>query len=507
MNDNKNHEDQEDNINLGEEDYVKPLENINQPQREKMNITDPGRLESMIRSIDPTTEVEIESIIKVRANVISPANIAPTSKKWFLLPTLRPIAALASAALLFSAGLLASPSLRETESIAPSSRNLISDQKMTDEQSSDGSSQSNLSPDVAGSMVNGKLMAPWYGNRTYLVDKLNLDYDPKIAIGSEIIGDDSLIEDLAKKIALTFNVQGEVVKPEWGGLQIGNGTDETLYISSYGDQIPTWSYNNPNLDPWRSCWLPQRDSSTTVISKSESDKANVGSSTKDNQGVVDQDLGLEEPCSPKVEGKIDKSTAIEKAREILGTLTTMELAYTVNSDEYAIYISATPVLSGEITSAAYWSISFIGSEIWNASGAFAREGEKRKYQVISAKEAINRANDVRFSTYPTYPDDYNFDQKARVIPATEKANPKEVSESNRLSWPVELVEIVSAKISSIAVNDGQKVILAPAWELSTEDKRKWLVIAVSESELDMKNTNSALSGYPNIAVDSATVKK
>jgi hypothetical protein len=461
--------------------------------------------ELMIASIDPSQDVDDATLARVRAMVTAPAAITRRTMPWFTLPALRPVAALAAAAVFFTAGAFTSPFLTGPE-LDPASNDAATIQDGTSGQRDLGASTGIATPEVAGGMDAAKAMMPWYGNRSFLVDKLTADIDPKTATGNEVVGDAREIDDLAMVVASTFGVTGEAVKPEWGGLQIGNGTDATVYVSAYGDQIPTWSYNNPTLDPWRACWTARKDGATSVGSSSGSDATRSKAESATEPAMTSEPGGLEEPCSPVTEGKLDERAAIAKARAIFGTLTSLELAYTASSDEYGVYVSATPLLGGIATSAAYWSISLIGSEVWNASGAFAELGDQRTYEIVSAKAAIGRANDVRFSAYPTYPDGFNFDDRAKIVPAAGKGAPAAAGESNQIPWPVDIVDIVSAKLGSITIANGTSVLVVPAWELRADDKRTWLVIAVVDRELDMTKSGSTFNGLPVLAVDGPTAR-
>jgi hypothetical protein len=159
-----------------------------------------------------------------------------------------------------------------------------------------------------------------------------------------------------------------------------------------------------------------------------------------------------------------------------------------------VTVTGYPVFGGTRSNAATWGVSFSEDGIWNAYGSFVVTKSTAPYTIITAKAAISRANDVRFTAYPSYPNNFDFGSRApMIVPAADTATG---AAGAKVPWPVESVAVVSAKLGWSTVNSDSGVLIVPSWELKATDGRVWSVIAVVEEELDFTAVSPAYGVMP-----------
>ena len=125
--------------------------------------------------------------------------------------------------------------------------------------------------------------------------------------------------------------------------------------------------------------------------------------------------------------------------------------------------------------------------IVSAYGALADLVELGEYPVVSEQEAFERLSDPRFgaemTNLPIALREQAVDAATEWVPPTEP--PAAPSAGSSLSWPVNDVEIVSARLglASQWQPDGS-VLVVPAYEFTDAAGGTWSVIAVADSKLD-----------------------
>ncbi|MET1017048.1 MAG: hypothetical protein ABWX76_09525 [Leifsonia flava] len=136
-----------------------------------------------------------------------------------------------------------------------------------------------------------------------------------------------------------------------------------------------------------------------------------------------------------------------------------------------------------------WSMDIAESGVVSVNGALAALVDLGEYPVVSQQEGFERLSDPRFGAamaimpYATEPLVSEPDQPVSpVAPGTPPATP---SAGTSISWPVNQVDIVSARLGlgSQWQPDGS-VLVVPAYEFTDADGGTWSVIAVAESKLD-----------------------
>jgi hypothetical protein len=128
----------------------------------------------------------------------------------------------------------------------------------------------------------------------------------------------------------------------------------------------------------------------------------------------------------------------------------------------------------------------------SAYGALADLVAIGDYPIVSEQEAFERLSDPRFGASMTnlpialreqQVAEQPADAPSEWVPPTEP--PAAPTAGTPLSWPVQDVEIVDARLglASQWQPDGS-VLVVPAYEFTAADGGTWSVIAVADSKLD-----------------------
>lgn len=197
-----------------------------------------------------------------------------------------------------------------------------------------------------------------------------------------------------------------------------------------------------------------------------------------------------EPCRP--EGDLpSESAAIDALRSIVTATGYDASAFEFSSETYEGAFSRTarafPVVDGQRLDQS-WYLELNDKGIASVSGTLAPIVELGEYSIVSEQEAFERLSDPRFGAQMTnmpialreQPVD---DTVTEWVPPTEP--PATPTSGVSLSWPVNDVEIVSARLglTSQWQPDGS-VLVVPAYEFTDAAGGTWSVIAVADSALD-----------------------
>ncbi|TFD87002.1 hypothetical protein E3T61_14125 [Cryobacterium lactosi] len=148
---------------------------------------------------------------------------------------------------------------------------------------------------------------------------------------------------------------------------------------------------------------------------------------------------------------------------------------------------AKPVIDGQQLDQG-WSLEMAEDGVVNANGALADVVALGMYSVVSEQEGFERLSDPRFSgaatTLPIALRDQATTIEEWVAPTEPPATP---GAGTSLSWPVNNVEIVSARLglTSQWQPDGS-VLVVPAYAFTDAEGGTWSVLAVGESMLDFR---------------------
>ena len=163
--------------------------------------------------------------------------------------------------------------------------------------------------------------------------------------------------------------------------------------------------------------------------------------------------------------------------------------YTSDGTEgvYTRSVQAWPVVDGQRLDLA-WSMEVLGTGSYSASGTLAPIVSLGDYEIVSEQEAFERLSDPRFGAQMTAMPFAVAERDAAsttdaYTPPTEP--PATPADGTSISWPVNEVEIVDARLglASQWQPDGS-VLVVPAYEFTDTDGATWSIIAVADSKLD-----------------------
>ncbi|TFC32389.1 hypothetical protein E3O55_05710 [Cryobacterium sp. MDB1-18-2] len=150
-------------------------------------------------------------------------------------------------------------------------------------------------------------------------------------------------------------------------------------------------------------------------------------------------------------------------------------------------VTAKPVIDGQQVDQG-WSLEMAEGGVVNATGALADVVALGTYPVVSEQEGFERLSDPRFSgaatSLPIALRDQASTTKEWVAPTEPPATPVA---GTSVSWPVNKVEIVSARLGLTTQwqPDGS-VLVVPAFAFTDAEGGTWSVLAVAESKLDFR---------------------
>ncbi|GAA3872992.1 hypothetical protein GCM10022381_15010 [Leifsonia kafniensis] len=150
---------------------------------------------------------------------------------------------------------------------------------------------------------------------------------------------------------------------------------------------------------------------------------------------------------------------------------------------------AWPVVDGKRLDQS-WSVELTDAGVVSANGALASIVPLGDYPIVSEQDGFKRLSDPRFGAQMTAmplamraQTDGGPAASTDWVPPTEP--PTTPAAGTSLSWPVNMVDIVSARLglASQWQPDGG-VLVVPAYEFTDAEGGTWSVIAVDDSKLD-----------------------
>ncbi|QAY73528.1 hypothetical protein ET445_09445 [Agromyces protaetiae] len=265
------------------------------------------------------------------------------------------------------------------------------------------------------------------------------------------------------QVAHTLGLEGTPELKD-GGWVLGpqDGSSPSLWASL--DGTLSFSYNNPQLNPWK-C-------------------AADGSSCEPSGALPSEQAAIDALRSLIAATGRDAATYEFASQTYEGAVTRAAQAY--------------PVVDGQRLDVS-WYLELAEGGVVSASGQLAAIVPLGEYPVVSAQEAFERLSDPRFGAQAgIMPMAARADTTGGAIaeslevapdapvewtPPTEP--PATPTAGIALSWPVNDVEIVSARLglASQWQPDGS-VLIVPAYEFTDASGGTWSVIAVADSKLD-----------------------
>ena len=133
-----------------------------------------------------------------------------------------------------------------------------------------------------------------------------------------------------------------------------------------------------------------------------------------------------------------------------------------------------------------WSMDVAEAGVVNVNGVLADVVGLGDYPVVSQREGFERLSDPRFgAVMAILPYVIEAQVSASGEPLAPGTPPTTPSPGTSIPWPVNDIEIVSARLglASQWQPDGS-VLVVPAYEFTDADGQTWSVIAVADSKLD-----------------------
>lgn len=308
----------------------------------------------------------------------------------------------------------------------------------------------------AGSGATDRMLPYGYGRNDFSASGLSTEegtatayaYDASSASNAETVG--------ALAAALGLSGQPELKD---GGWVVGpqDGTEASLWVGL--DGTLGFSYWDPQLNPWQCA----------------------------------PDATVCEPTGTPP----SEAAAIDALRSLISSTGRDPDAFEFASEVYegspTRTAQAWPLVDGQRTDQG-WYLEVAEDGIVNASGSLAETVQLGDYPIVSEQEAFERLSDPRFGAQVTAmpfaaqeAKAAEADQPVEWVPPTEP--PAIPADGTALSWPVNDVEIVDARLG-LATHwqpDGS-VLLVPAYEFTDAAGGTWSVIAVADAKLDFAPT-------------------
>ena len=243
-----------------------------------------------------------------------------------------------------------------------------------------------------------------------------------------------------------------------GSWVVGPQDGTAPYVSVSLDGTLGFSYSNPLINPW--------------------------------ECIEGADVAV--PCEPA--GEIpSEAAAIDALRALIESVGRDPGTFEFTSETWEGAVTRMaqgwPVVDGQRTDQA-WSLELTDAGVSSAYGTLAPIVSLGEYDVVSEQEGFERLSDPRFGAQLTIMPLAMREQPAVAaaawVPPTEP--PATPTEGTSISWPVNDVEIVSARLglASQWQPDGS-VLIVPAYEFTDADGGAWSVIAVADSMLDFES--------------------
>lgn len=182
--------------------------------------------------------------------------------------------------------------------------------------------------------------------------------------------------------------------------------------------------------------------------------------------------------------------AIERLKEVLTAMGEDPAQYEYSAPTYEGAVTATAearrVVDGQGTDLVMM-LDLAPAGIASIWGSLADVVDLGTYDIVSEQEGMERLGDPRFGGYLTgmpRPIDGSMTVMEEYVPPTQA--PAAPQPGATISWPVNDVEIVSARLGLAQQwQPDSTVLLVPSYEFTDADGGTWSVIAVAESQLDL----------------------
>ncbi|GAB3127917.1 hypothetical protein [Glaciibacter psychrotolerans] len=260
--------------------------------------------------------------------------------------------------------------------------------------------------------------------------------------------------DRVAALAAGFGIEGTPELKD-GAWTVGSNDGTAPFLSVNLDGLLSFYYTNPLINPWD---CPTDDTGNT-------------------------------PCEPPATLPASDA-AIAALRTIVTSAGSDAGAFEFGSETYEGSFTRTaqawPVVNGQRIDQS-WNLDLTEAGIYSVSGALADIVSLGDYALVSEQQGFERLSDPRFgaqmTAWPAVMRAQTDTEPAPWVPPTEA--PATPVAGTQLSWPVNAVHIVSARLGLTTQwqPDGS-ILVVPAYEFTDADGGTWSVIAVADAKLD-----------------------
>ncbi|MFF2387396.1 hypothetical protein [Agromyces sp. NPDC058104] len=321
-----------------------------------------------------------------------------------------------------------------------------------------GADQKMMGGGVADSMVP-------YGWGRHVFSSSGLSEEEGAAAGYAYDSGAADTVDRIAALAAELGIEGEAELRD-GSWIVGppDGTGPMLSVGLDG-ALGFW-FNDPVANPWNCGAVPF-----------------AGETTESSEPVAPV-----EPCEPTGSAP-GEAAAIDALRSLIAASGADPDGFEYSSETWegspTRYAQAWPVVDGQRLDQA-WALELSEQGTVNASGSLAAIVAIGDYPIVSEQEGFERLSDIRFGAQMTaMPLALREGEPVTEEWVPPTAPPATPGEGTSVSWPVDDVEIVDARLGLTTQwqPDGS-VLVVPAYEFTDADGGTWSVIAVADSALD-----------------------
>ena len=339
-------------------------------------------------------------------------------------------------------------------------------------------------------------MAPWYfgAQNSHFINNLNeIKSTPDTKLYK--INNLEISEDKINNLIDFFSIKNNNTSTDQYYKQYISNT-KSLSIYTYPESLASWSFYDSSNDPYR-CNIPGTSPS---YPENTSEKINDSKNEPNNDGIISgiakSTTSQEMLTYPTSNLKCNISTlpndkdVIKKTSILIENLYSKDniYKYSLYRDTNQVIVYATPYIEKQAINSLQITIVFTANGIYSASGTNYSVDIPKPVSIISANEAIIRANDSRYLAQEYYQEQViTYDSmisSESTINSDLTIAKKENKKTDKLYHPIYTHNIIKAIIIYNNYYQFGENILAPVWLLESSEGRKFTVLALASDHLE-----------------------
>jgi len=347
-------------------------------------------------------------------------------------------------------------------------------------------------------------MAPWfYGmQNSHFIDNLS-EVKNKVDTKLYKISNLELTEEKIKYLIGFFSMENTNLSTDQYYKQyITNNKNLTIY--SYPESLTSWNYYDSNNDPYRcnisgsSASYPETQSSD--ISQRETGPINEGINNSISKAMPPQD-NISFPSSDLkcgINNLPNDKDVINKTSQLVENIFNKanNYKYSLYRDLNQVIVYATPYLENQAINSLQITVVFTSNGIYSAYGTNYKVQIPKPVSIITAKEAIIRANDSRYLAQEYYQEQMTSSDTTVSSVTTVSSDLTVAKRENKiidkLYHPINRHDIIKASVVYNNYYQFGENILAPVWLLESREGKKFTVLALTNENLE---TNPQTEDY------------